>query len=189
MAKDPLFSNKLFGAILFAGVLATGTGFVAKLLHKTDSPEKNAYPIEVTDAAGGEVASTEPMDTIFWSDVEILMTTAQNSGQDTLMRVTGKGEKIFKKCASCHNIASGAPHKTGPNIRNVVGRPIASAEGYNYSRGLLEMSGGTWTLKELNAFLTKPKVYAPGTKMSYNGLKKVPDRAALLLYLNTQSDQ
>ena len=31
------------------------------------------------------------------------------------------GKKVFKKCAACHNVASGAKHKTGPKLWNIVG--------------------------------------------------------------------
>ena len=183
MAKDPLFSNKLFGAVLLAGVLATGSGFVAKLLYKTDTLQKDSYVIAGTENSAGpaEVAET---DLAMWSDVSMALTAAQAA--DLAPFIT-KGEKLFKKCTACHTVVSGGPHKTGPNLWGTVDRPIASAPDYTYSAALSALKDRKWDFEQLNAFLAKPKVYAKGTKMSYAGMKKVSDRVAMLLYLASQS--
>lgn len=93
-----------------------------------------------------------------------------------------RGKKIFKKCASCHTINKGAASKVGPNLYNVIGRQKASFAGFNYSDAL-KAKGGSWNIDSINAFLTKPKDYVPGTKMAFPGLKKPQDRADVLLYL------
>ncbi len=97
------------------------------------------------------------------------------------------GARVFKKCVSCHNLESGAAAKTGPNLWGIVGADIAAAGGFAYS-GDLASKGGAWDWEALSAFLKKPKDFAPGTKMSFSGLKKVEDRAALIAYLNENSD-
>ncbi len=94
-----------------------------------------------------------------------------------------KGEKTFGKCKACHRIAEGK-NATGPSLYGVVGRAQASIADFNYSDALKSL-GGTWTPENLNTFLTKPKDYAPGTKMSFAGLKKETDRANLIAYLAT----
>ena len=95
-----------------------------------------------------------------------------------------KGAKVFKKCAACHNKAKGAKHKIGPNLWAVVNAARAGQAGFSYSSALKGKTG-TWSYEDLNAFLAKPKAFAPGTKMAFGGLKKASDRANLIKYLRT----
>ncbi|MFD0388940.1 c-type cytochrome [Tistrella bauzanensis] len=97
------------------------------------------------------------------------------------------GAKVFARCTACHDDSKGGPNKVGPELWSVVGRPIASADGFAYSAALQGL-GGEWTFDKLDHFLTKPSDFAPGTKMSFAGLSKVEDRAAVIAYLNSQSD-
>jgi len=96
----------------------------------------------------------------------------------------GKGEKVFGKCKACHKLEEGA-NATGPSLYGVVGRPKAEAPGFNYSDVLLALQGGTWEPEQLDQWLTNPKDYAPGNKMTFAGLKKPEDRANLIAYLAT----
>jgi len=91
------------------------------------------------------------------------------------------GEKVFKKCKACHKLEAGA-NGVGPSLAGVVGRDIASAEGFAYSDSLTGLEG-SWDAAKLDAFLTKPKDFAPGTKMTFPGLKDEADRAAVISYL------
>ncbi|RME17384.1 MAG: cytochrome c family protein [Alphaproteobacteria bacterium] len=95
----------------------------------------------------------------------------------------GKGKKVFGKCKACHKLEDGA-NATGPTLYGVVGRPVASVAGFNYSDALKGL-GGEWTPERLNEWLTSPKAYAPGNKMTFAGLKKPQDRANLIAYLAT----
>jgi len=97
------------------------------------------------------------------------------------------GQAIAKKCNTCHTFDKGAPAKVGPNLWNVVGGPHAHMEGFSYSEAM-KSSGGTWDYAALDQFLTNPKAYIPGTKMGFAGLKKPEDRAAVIAYLRTLSD-
>lgn len=92
------------------------------------------------------------------------------------------GEKVFKKCTSCHTIEDGGKNGTGPNLHGVVGRAKGMVDGFSYSGALME-KGGTWSYESLDAFLRKPKDYISGTKMSFAGIKKTEDRAELIAYL------
>ena len=97
------------------------------------------------------------------------------------------GQKIARKCVACHTVTAGGANKVGPNLWDIVGADLASREGYKYSSALSGM-GGTWSLENLDAYLTKPKTFVPGTKMSFAGVKSEADRAALIAYLRSLSD-
>ncbi len=98
------------------------------------------------------------------------------------------GKKVFKKCKSCHSAEKGGKNKVGPNLWDTVGRAKAAAAGFGYS-GALKGLGGAWTYQDLDGFLADPKGFAKGTKMGFRGLKKAKDRAAIIVYLRSLSDQ
>lgn len=95
----------------------------------------------------------------------------------------GEGEGLFRACRSCHKVEDGA-NGTGPHLYGIVGRAVDSVDGFNYS-GALSAVADTWTPENLSAFLEDPKGYAPGTKMSYNGMDDVEDRANLIAWLDS----
>lgn len=118
-------------------------------------------------------------------------TAAAGGGDAMAMLATadaGAGAKSFKKCKACHSTAKGGKNKVGPNLWDVVGRAKAGVSGFKFS-GALKGLGGDWTYKDLDAFLAKPKAFAKGTKMSFAGLKKPKDRANVIIYLRSLSDQ
>ena len=93
----------------------------------------------------------------------------------------GAGEKVFAKCKACHKVDG--TDGVGPHLNGVVDRAKASVGGFGYSEALVAMAADAWTTDNLNGFLTNPKNYAPGTKMSFAGLGKVEDRANVIAYL------
>lgn len=97
------------------------------------------------------------------------------------------GAGVFKKCGACHTGDSGGEDKLGPNLWGVVGRPVASREGFAYSE-TLKGKGGDWTYENLAAFIHDPKAFAPGTKMIFAGLADPAEIADALAYLRTLSD-
>lgn len=98
-----------------------------------------------------------------------------------------KGEKIFNKCKACHAIGEGAKNKVGPMLNGIVGATAGSVADFKYSDALLakQAEGMVWTDEALDAYLTKPKEYIPGNKMTFPGLKKEDDREDLIAYLKT----
>lgn len=98
-----------------------------------------------------------------------------------------RGEKVFNKCKACHTAAE-ASNKTGPHLVAVVGRKIASVEGYKYSADLVALgaAGSVWDDANLDKYLTNPKDMAPKGKMGFAGLKKPEERAGLIAYLKTK---
>lgn len=95
------------------------------------------------------------------------------------------GAKVFRKCQACHAVGEDAKNKVGPILNGIVDRQVATVPDFDYSDALLEMTDNTWTPEELAAFLEKPRDYAPGTKMTFAGLRKEEERANVIAYLAT----
>ena len=165
--------EKLGFGILVAAWVAFGSNFVGNALIHADSLEKSAYQVVVADAAEAPAVKAEGE-------------TAENALAMLASADLAQGEKVNKKCKACHSETEGAKHKVGPNLWDVVGRAKASADGFTFSDALKE-KGGDWSYADLDHFLTSPKGYAKGTKMSFAGLKKASDRAAIILYLRSLS--
>lgn len=91
-----------------------------------------------------------------------------------------KGEKVYKKCKTCHSLEAGK-NKVGPHLNGVIGRAAGSVEGFKYSKALAE-SGLVWDEATLDSYLAKPKELVPKTKMSF-GLKKEADRQNVIAYI------
>lgn len=168
---DELELSKIVGVgcaamLAFVGLSEVSHGIVS--VEKLDEP---AYAIEVADADGGG------------AEEEVISVAALMAEADA-----SAGEGQFRACKACHNIAEGAGAKQGPNLWGIVGRDIASADGFSYSAALSEKDGA-WDWDAMNAFLLNPKGWAPGTKMAYNGIKKDGNRANLMAWLNEQSGE
>lgn len=93
------------------------------------------------------------------------------------------GKQAFAPCAACHAVTPNTK-KIGPSLHGVVGRKVAGLPGYNYSAGL-KAKGGAWSPATIDAFLTDPRAWAPGNKMTYQGIKDPAKRAAIVAYLKT----
>lgn len=156
-------ASSLFGALLVL-LLAK---WAAEGIYHVGGHGEPAYVVEV--AAGGDDAGEEDAGPAF----EEVLASADAS----------KGAGVFKKCQACHKLEPGV-NATGPSLAGVVGRAIGGDASFGYSAAMAG-HGGDWTPEALNAFLEKPKDYVPGTAMSFNGLKKITDRANLIAYLQT----
>ena len=95
-----------------------------------------------------------------------------------------KGERVFKRCAACHNVDQ-EKNKIGPHLVGIVGRKAGAVDGFKYSTSLLKKAeeGLEWTKENLDAYLESPKKFIPRGKMAFAGLRKPDERADVIAYL------
>jgi cytochrome c len=168
--------NKFAAAILLAGIIAMVSSFLAEELVKPKPLAQPAYVVAGVEAkaapAGGAPAEAalEPIGPLL----------AKANPDD--------GANLAKQCAACHTFDKGGPNRVGPNLYGVIGGPHAHAEGFQYSKVMEGMHDKKWEYEELNKFLANPKAYAPGTKMTFAGLRKPEQRADVIAFLRSKSD-
>lgn len=170
---DTMTITKALGAACGSLLIFLMGNWAAESLYHVGGEEHageevhQAYSVEIASNEAAPAAAAEAV------DFPALVAAAD----------VGAGEKVFAKCKTCHKIDGS--NGTGPHLNGVVNRPKASIAGFGYSNALMAMASDSWTPDNMNAFLTSPKAYAPGTKMSFAGLPKVEDRASVVAYLST----
>jgi cytochrome c len=170
---DSFELNKILGAILGTCLGVLALNIAAGAIFAPVKPAKPGYDIAVPETrSGGEAKPAEPE-----VPIEQLLAKAD----------AGRGENSAKKCAACHTFDKGGRPLVGPNLWSVVGRPKASEPGFNYSAAE-KAKGGDWTIDEINQFITNPRAYIPGTNMTFAGLPRGSERADVIAYLNSLSD-
>ena len=170
---DSLKFNKIAAALLSSILLIMMFGKIGNFLVNPNTDVSNAYPIEVPET---NTAMAKEEKEVVIEPITALLATANLES----------GLKIAKKCVACHGFDAGGPNKVGPNLYDIVNKDQGKAD-YAYSKVLAALNG-KWTYEELNKFLYKPKLYSKGTKMNYAGLSKTKDRANLIAWLRTKSD-
>lgn len=160
-------NNTIAGWVLFACICALGLTIGSRMLFTPHKPESFALPIESADPAGGGKTETP---------IGVLMASADPA----------KGEAIFAKCAACHTINSGGANGIGPNLYGTMGEAIGQGKGGFAFSDALKSVGGSWGFENMSSWLTSPRKFAPGTKMTFAGLSSPEDRANLMAYINAQ---
>jgi cytochrome c len=166
-----LEGNKAFAAVLVAGMAFMVAGFVADLVVHPEELEKTAITIQgAAESMGG------PARVIIPTILPLMAKADVSAGASTTAQA----------CGSCHSFTQGGAAMVGPNLYNVVGAKVAAAAGYSFSSALTKV-GGTWTYEQLNKWLYDPQSFAPGTHMTYPGMRSIQSRADVIGYLRSLS--
>lgn len=167
--------NKIFAAVLLATIVAMVAGFASDILYRPQQLMETAIAVDVETAPAGDVAEASGP-----APIAVRLADASASA----------GQGLTRACAACHTFDDGGPNRVGPNLWNVVGGAKAHIDGFNYSSAMNERAaeGGVWSFEELDQFLANPRGFLPGTSMSYAGMRDPMDRANLIAYMRSLSN-
>lgn len=181
-------------AVLGAILLAMMCGFIADQIVKPRQLAENAYKVTLpeTAAAPAESAPGEAA-----SDTAATGSAGaagqEEGGPEPIAPLLAAadpqaGQKASRPCLACHTFEQGGPNRVGPNLWNIVNAPHAHLEGFAYSDAMKALHDKPWDYEALNRFLADPRGTVPGTKMIFAGIKNQKDRADLIAWLRTLSD-
>ena len=169
--------NKIIVSVVLTVILVLVINKITDAIYYVEKPEKSAYQVDGSTTVVSTTASESSSDNSEATNIMVLF--ASTNATD--------GAKVFKKCAACHSVNEGGANKIGPALWGVLGRKAGSLSDYKYSKAMAAY-GKPWSFDEMNGFLIKPKEWIKGTKMSFAGLKNAKDRAAVILYMNENSN-
>lgn len=165
-------------AVLLALLLFFGTRTIVNIAYEEHEPEKPGMEVATGEAEKpkeAEAAGEAPAEG--GSEVAGLLATAD----------PGRGESAVAVCKICHSFEKGKPSPMGPPLHGVIGRDMASVEGFNYSPALKGLEGD-WDYEKLDAMIHAPQIFAPGTIMAFPGIPDAQQRADVIIFLHTMHD-
>lgn len=173
---DSFELNKIMGAVLGTVFVVFSVSLVSDAIFSSPAPETPGF--EIAAAEGGAADAGDAGDAA--ESVLPLLASADPEA----------GASVFRRCQACHTVEDGGANKVGPNLYDIVNRPIAAHEGFGYSAAMQTFSEGgsvEWDYDHLDHFLNNPKGLVAGTAMAFAGLRKIEDRANVIAYLRTLS--
>src|SRR5579884_1045055 len=166
--------NKILGAVLGTCLVVLALNIGANALYAPPPATKPGFAIAVAKPE----STTAPEAKAPEVPLPVLLAKAD----------ADKGKTIAKQCQACHTFEKGGPNRVGPNLWNIVGSPRGEDRGgFNFSAAM-RAKGGSWTYEELDKFLTDPRGYISGTAMTFAGIKNAQQRADVIDFLHTLSD-
>jgi len=172
---DKLTFYAIVAAFWLAFLTVLGVNIVGRVvMPEEEKVAKFGFPIEVVAEAKSEAAeeSGGPR-----PDIIPLIIAAK----------ADDGAAVFRKCGSCHTAEAGGKNGTGPNLHNIVGDDVGDRNGFKTTDSLKGI-GGKWTYDKLDDYIENPKRLAPKGSMSFAGLKKPADRAAVIKFLISNTE-
>ncbi len=171
--EQPMYTNeinKIAGALLATVLFIVMLHILGNEIFDPHVPTETAMAVdtEASEATTDEVA-------------EVRLLPVLLAAGDAVV-----GERIARKCVSCHTFDEGGKNKVGPNLWNVLGSDLASVEGFRYS-GAMKDADGSWDYARLDAFIANPRAALKGNKMTFIGIKEPAQRADVILYLRSLS--
>ncbi len=171
--KDSLLGNKIAAGLLAAGLVFWGANRIANSIVPDSAPSSPAIKL-----IGLAVATVPKVASIGLPSIIPLLASADISKGSAFMA---------QQCAACHTYVAGGGAGVGPNLYGVLGGPMFGTPGFTYSSAVTAKAKGDWNYDNINAWLADPQKFAPGTAMSYPGIKNTQARADVVAYLRTLS--
>lgn len=173
---DSMEVNKGIAAVLVAGIMFFLTGMIADNLVREEPLEKSVLNIQGAPAESTTATAAAKPEEL--PPIAPLLAKADVAAGD---------KYVHTVCTACHTFNQGGKPLVGPNLYGVVGGPHDHEAGFNYSPSLEKYKGQPWTFDDLNHWLDKPALYAPGTRMTFVGIPSAQQRADVIAYLRTLS--
>ena len=173
---DSFELNKIAGAILATALGVMVLSIVSETIFHPSAPAQPGYVVAGVDATGDHGVAAEEI-----PPISVRLVNAD----------VAAGEQVFARCRTCHTTAEGDLRRMpGPNLYDIVGAPVAHLEGFPYSSAFQEdhAEGKVWTYEYLDDFLTNPRATIPGTAMTFLGLRRADERANVVAYLRSLSN-